>query len=135
MIIFKYRKEESRRGDTVHRPVADVEFKAKNGEWIEDHLYIDSGADITLLPLSFGKLLGFDIIKEEIEELYGVEGRGIPVIFKRVDVKIENYGFKLKVAWALIEEVPPLLGRLGVFDNFHINFKQDERIIEFVKVK
>lgn len=135
MIIFKYRKEESRRGDTVHRPVADVEFKAENGDWIEDHLYIDSGADITLVPLSFGKLLGFDIIKEEIVELYGVGGRGIPVIFNQIDVRIGNYEFKMRVAWALIEEVPPLLGRLDIFDNFHINFKQDERVIEFVKVK
>jgi len=75
MIIFKYRKEESRRGGTVYRPVADIEFKAENSEWIEDHLYIDSGADITLVPLSFGKLLGFDIVEDEIEELYGVGGK------------------------------------------------------------
>ncbi|ODS36967.1 hypothetical protein BEH94_09145 [Candidatus Altiarchaeales archaeon WOR_SM1_SCG] len=134
MIIFKYRKEESRRGGTVYRPVADIEFKAENSEWIEDHLYIDSGADITLVPLSFGKLLGFDIVEDEIEELYGVGGRGVPVIFKQVDVKIENYEFKVKVAWALIEEVPPLLGRRDIFDNFHIKFKQDEGIIEFVKI-
>ncbi len=82
MIIFKYRKEEGKRGETVYRPIADVEFKTKNDDWIENYLYIDSGADITLFPLSFGKLLGFDIAKEEITELYCVGGRGIPVILK-----------------------------------------------------
>ena len=29
------------------------------------------------------------------------------------------------------EEVPPLLGRRHVFDRFHINFKQDRKLIEF----
>jgi len=36
MIIFKYKREESRRGETIYRPIADVEFKTKNDEWIEE---------------------------------------------------------------------------------------------------
>lgn len=50
-------------------------------------------------------------------------------------VKIENYIFKTKIAWTLIEEIPPLLGRIGIFDHFHVNFKQDEKIIEFEWIK
>lgn len=43
----------------IFRPVADIEFKSVAGEWIECHPYIDSGADVTLLPLSLGRL--FDL--------------------------------------------------------------------------
>jgi hypothetical protein len=41
--------------------VGEVEFLAASGEWIEAQLYIDSGVDITLIPLSLGKLLGFEL--------------------------------------------------------------------------
>lgn len=131
MIVFKYRKETGRENATIYRPVADIEFRSLEGKWIECHLYIDSGADVTLLPLSFGRLLELEIEKNKIEELYGLGKQGIPVIFKDVEVKIGEYQFETKIAWALSEEVVPLLGRIGIFDNFHVSFKQDRKIIEF----
>lgn len=135
MIKFRYRKEIGRVEKIVFRPVADIEFESKNGEWIECHPYIDSGADVTLIPLSLGRLLGLEVDEERIEEIHGVGKQGIPVIFDDMNVKIENYIFKTKIAWALIEEIPPLLGRIGIFDYFHVNFKQDEKIIEFKWIK
>lgn len=130
MIVFKYRKETGRKGSTIFRPVADIEFKSNAGEWIECHPYIDSGADVTLIPLSLGRLLGLQIEKNELEELYGLGRQGITIIFKNVEVKIGEYEFEIKIAWALSEEVVPLLGRSGIFDNFHVIFKQDQKIIE-----
>ena len=50
------------------------------------------------------------------------------------EVKIGDYKFEAEIAWALIEEIVPLLGRKDIFDKFHVNFKQDRRIIEFVPV-
>ncbi|MFH0775311.1 MAG: hypothetical protein V2A53_07480 [bacterium] len=135
MIKFKYRQEIGRVEKIVFRPVADIEFESKNGEWIECHLYIDSGADVTLIPFSLGKLLGLEIDEDKIEEIYGVGKQGIPIIFCEEKVKIGEYTFGIKIAWALIEEIPPLLGRIGIFDHFHINFKQDEGIIEFKWIK
>lgn len=85
---------------------------------------------MTLLPLSLGRLLGLEIEKDEIEEPYGLGRQGIPVIFKNLKVKIGEHEFKTEVAWALSEEVVPLLGRSGIFDNFHVSFKQDKKIIE-----
>lgn len=131
MIIFKYRKEQGTTESTVYRPVADVEFKTKNNEWIELNPYIDSGADVTLFPLSFGRLLGLEINEDEIKELKGVGGTSIAVVFKTVPIKIGEHEFKVKVAWCLKEDVPALLGRKDIFDNFHVQFKQDEKIIEF----
>lgn len=123
MVVFKYRKETGRKGTSIFRPVADIEFKSFTGEWIECHPYIESGADVTLLPLSLGKLLGLEIEKNKIEELYGLGRQGIPVIFKTVEVKIGEHKFETEVAWALSEEIVPLLGRIDIFDNFYVSFK------------
>ena len=131
MVVFKYREEKGRKGTVIYRPVADIELKGKNSEWIACHPYIDSGADVTLIPLSLGRLLSLDIEKDKIEELYGLGKQGVPVIFKNIKMRISEYIFTTEIAWALTEEVVPLLGRVGIFDKFHINFKQNQRIIEF----
>ena len=56
MIRFHYQNEESDLGP-VKRPVADA--KLKNGDIvIEIAMYIDSGADISMIPYHFGKALG-----------------------------------------------------------------------------
>ena len=58
MITFNYRREKSEITGNILRPVASIEFRSKDDEWIELRPYIDSGADITLIPLTFGRLLG-----------------------------------------------------------------------------
>lgn len=126
MIVFKYKKEVS----GVKRPVADVFLKAKSDYWIEFHPYIDSGADVTLIPLSLGKLVGLSRIEKKIEHIGGIRG-SVPVIYSQMLMKIGGIEIKTKVAWALIEEVPPLLGRQDIFDKFHIIFKQDKEQIIF----
>ncbi|MEW5936958.1 MAG: aspartyl protease family protein, partial [Candidatus Thermoplasmatota archaeon] len=96
---------------------------------------IDSGADLTLIPLSLGKLLGLELKKEDIHELRGVGERAVPVVIREINIKIGEHRIKTRTAWALIEDVPPLLGRLDIFDNFHVHFRQDQRAIEFEKIK
>ncbi len=111
--------------------MATVEFLSRNGEWIKAHPYIDSGADVTLLPLSLGRLLGLKIEEERLRELRGVSGYGVPIVFDSVRMRIGTLEFEGRVAWALIEEVPPLLGRSDVFDHFDITFKQRDGEIVF----
>jgi len=132
VIKFKYRKGESKIFPEVYRPVADVDFWSKSKKkWISVSMYIDSGADITLIPRSMGELLGFEFNKSEITELSGVGGGMVAVIIKKVPMRIEEYEFDVKIAWSMIEEVPYLLGQEGVFDRFNINFKKRDKIIEF----
>lgn len=130
MITFKYRNEMSPRG-RILRPVADVEIRSAGGAWIECHPYIDSGADITLIPFSMGKLLGLKMDRENIKELHGLGKQSIPVVFSKVSFRISKHEFPVEIGWSLIEEVPPLLGRKDVFDRFEITFKQPEKVITF----
>lgn len=126
MIIFKYKKEVS----GVKRPVADAFLKSNKGGWIEFHPYIDSGADITLIPLSLGKLIGLSVDEKRIEQIGGIRGT-VPVIYNQAKMKIGGIEIMVNIAWALIEDVPPLLGRKDIFDKFHITFKQDKDEIIF----
>jgi len=130
-IVFKYREEESEITGKILRPVASLEFKSRDGEWIEIRMYIDSGADITLIPLSFGRLLGLELKKEDIKHLRGVGGGEVPVIVTNAEIRMNNLEFPIGVAWALEEDVPPLLGRSDLFDRFKVVFDQTERVIIF----
>lgn len=130
MITFRYKFELSHKNEIVKRPVADVEIKTRGGLWIHFYPYIDSGADVTLLPLSFGKLVGFNRKDKEVEALGGIRGT-IPVIYFTNPIKIGTVTFPIRLAWSLIENVPPLLGRADIFDRFTVTFKQKEGTIAF----
>ena len=127
-IQFKYRKEFFETLGVIYRPVAEVIFINDDKE-VKDFPYIDSGADITLIPRSLGELLGFSV-DNEIKEMGGVGGSKVPTILKTLKMRIGEIEFPIKIAWALVEDVPPLLGRADVFDKFEVKFRQKEKITE-----
>ena len=76
-------------------------------------------------------MLGLELRKEDIKHLRGVGGGEVPVIITKVDIRMDDVEFPINVAWALEEDVPPLLGRTDVFDRFKIMFNQGSRSIIF----
>ncbi len=50
---------------------------------------------------------------------------------KDVRMRIGELVFNVKIAIALVEDIPYILGREGVFDKFEICFRQREKVIEF----
>lgn len=124
MIVFNYKEESLGLGrGKVKRPVADVHLKSLSGSWVEFHPYIDSGADVTLIPLSLGKLLGFEVRDKKIQQMGGIRG-SLPVIYIKNQIRIGHEEFPATIAWSLIENVPTLLGRAEVFDIFKVTFEQ-----------
>jgi hypothetical protein len=131
MIKFRYRKESSQITGATLRPVAEVLLKSGR-EKIETAMYIDSGADITMVSLELGKALGFkQLPKDEILEIKGVSGGGVPYILKKANLVINGETLPIRLAWALIEEVPLLLGRLDIFPKFKIIFDERNELIIF----
>ncbi len=128
-IEFDFRKEESRIFGAILRPVARIILINENVEFPE-HVYVDSGADISLISKSVGDALGLKIENtDKITEIKGIGERGIPIIIKKVKIKIRDKLFDARIAWALIEEVPLLLGREDVFNIFDIYFKKNKKTI------
>lgn len=132
MIKFKYHHFPSLLG-VMLRPMADVILET-NGRKVEAFMCIDSGADITMIPLRFGKSLGFkQNPSDKILEIKGVSGGGVPYILRNVNLFLNGEKLKIRLAWALIEEVPLLLGRMDVFPRFKITFDEKQEYITFNK--
>lgn len=131
MIEYDYLEEDSRLWGKIFRPVAPVQFADQSGNTLIAYMYIDSGADITLLPRELGETLGFKIAQEEIIEIGGLGDTKVPVIIKEATIILGEHHVSCRVAWALIEEVPPLLGRTDVFDSFRILFDQKNKKVRF----
>lgn len=130
-IEFSHREEHSKPIGTILRPVAKVSLQHSNQEWTSEFMYIDSGADFTLIPYKLGKFLGLRHENEEVYEIQGINGV-ISVIFKTLNIKIgESEEFQAKIAWSQIEDVPLLLGRLDIFDRFNINFRKNDHKVIF----
>jgi hypothetical protein len=130
VVEFKYRPARSH-GELIWRPVAEITI-VHNDKKIHLSPYIDSGADITMIPKSAGELLGFNFEKDKIEELSGIGDGKVPVITKTVKMIIGNETFDCRIGWSLIEEVPPLLGRKDVFERFAVLFQEWDRKILFI---
>ncbi|MEA1895784.1 MAG: hypothetical protein U9N36_11440 [Euryarchaeota archaeon] len=124
---FPYQKEQSRLFGNICRPVAEFEVKTELG-WTSVLAYIDSGADITLLPMSFITALDIHIEEEDIKDIRGIGDGKLPIIVNRVRMRLAGKTFDTEVAIALIEDVPFLLGREGVFDQFEICFRKNRTI-------
>jgi len=133
MIKFHYRKEFSAISGSILRPVAEVSLEYNN-QTTEVVMYIDSGADITMIPLEVGKALGLKQgPNDEILEIKGVSGSGVPYILKKANIILNGEMLKIRLAWALIDEIPLLLGRLDIFPKFRITFDEKQESIIFDK--
>jgi len=130
MIRHKFREEKGSLG-MVLRPVAEVILE-KDGFSVGIPMYIDSGADISMIPLRFGKALGFKQEKEDtIQEVRGVSGAGVPYLLKKVTLILNGKKLKINIAWALVEEIPMLMGRKDIFNKFQIIFDERKGWIDF----
>ena len=130
MTRFRYRPERSHLG-TVYRPVATVIVEYKK-HVVELPLYIDSGADVSLIPYRFGKALQLQqTAKDRVRKIRGIAGRSVPYLVKRLTFSFGRTRISARVAWSMTEEVPLLLGRLDVFEKFRITFDERKRIVDF----
>ena len=92
-------------------------------------MYVDSGADITLLPRELGENLDLTIEDEKIQEISGVGGGSIPVIIKTIEMRIGDYAMDARVAWSLEENVSALLGRMDVFNEAKVSFIHNKTVV------
>ncbi len=130
MVSFAYRREFSQVLGEILRPVASVQVRAVRGHWFPALMYIDSGADITLVPSDFGKLLGMDLSKNRAS-LAGVTGTPLRVSLQSAEVKIGSALENAKIAVATRNDVPYLLGREGLFKAFKITFEEYRSLTSF----
>jgi len=113
IVLFKYLQRQTSKGKNIDLPYIDVTFK--NGKKIIPVMaLIDSGADITILPIEIAGVLGIELnIKEKIK-LHAAGGSTFPVYPSpgKVECIIEQKGFRpivLKSKVYFAESAPTIL--------------------------
>ena len=131
-IIYRYKEMPSKITGTIKRPVARIQlWSEKLNRWIKVEGFLDSGADITLIPFGLGRMLGFQIDESNVKVLGGIgEGR-VSVCIVTGKVRIGTKEFNARIGWAFDNKVPTLIGRLDIFDKFNITFREKEGRIIF----
>jgi len=135
-IIYRYKEMPSKITGTIKRPIARIQmWSSKLNRWINVEGFLDSGADITLIPFGLGRMLGFKIDEDNVKVLGGVgEGR-LSVCIVEGKIRIGALEFNARIGWAFDNKVPTLIGRLDIFDKFNITFKEKEGKIIFEPVE
>jgi len=133
-IIFKYKTVKRPDGSEVKAPMIPILLKGK--ESFETLALVDSGADISAIPLALAEILGLDLSSEKTPS-YGIGGK-VDSIETKINIAIEKghekYVFQIPVKVILGSyDFPVLLGRAGFFDKFIISFDQTQERIALKK--
>lgn len=128
MIKFPYETRYSENLGKIVTPLIPVTIIGKK-EKINLLMLLDSGADISLIPYSVGEFLGLPLNMTNRSEVQGIGEGAVPYILNSVKLKIGDFEFDARIGWTLIEEIPFILGRLDVFQQFSIEFREFENEI------
>lgn len=134
-MTFRYKTIKRPDGTTVKTPSIPIELSGK--EKFGTIALLDSGADISAIPLSIAEILGLNL-KGEKSLAYGIGGK-VDSIQTNVSILIEkgheHYNFQIPVKVILGNyDFPILLGRAGFFNKFIISFNQDKEKVSLKKV-
>jgi len=128
MIEFPFEKAETESLGQILKPLIRVTITGP--ECSADALMmLDSGADISMIPYSLGEIIGLKLDMSTRSEVHGIGEGTVPRVLNQVTLRVGDIEFPARIGWALIEEVPFILGRLDVFSRFAIEFREFENKI------
>ncbi len=103
-------------------------------QWLVlNEVLVDTGADISVVPLPLGQILVDHIEEGQPTHLGGVVSSVMMfnAYVHRVQAKVGAKTFQMPVAIALSETIPPIFGQKDALDRFTVRFiKGQELIIE-----
>lgn len=83
-----------------NEPIVPLEIKSKNGEWIEFHAYIDSGAAVSVFHSDHAELLGLTIQKGRKIFLTVGNEEEIPAYVHKIPVRFAGKEFFAEVSFS-----------------------------------
>ena len=128
MIEFEFQKRHSQRLGEILKPIIPVTIIGPKRS-LNVFMLLDSGTDLSLIPYSLGETVGIELDIENRSEVHGIGEGSVPYILSQLKLKIGKVEISARVEWALIEEVPFILGRLDIFQKFSIEFREFENRI------
>ncbi|MFH0700883.1 MAG: hypothetical protein V2A62_00435 [Candidatus Woesearchaeota archaeon] len=132
---FKYKSIQRPDGTEVKTPSISILLSGK--EQFDTIALLDSGADISALPLAIAEILGLNLTGERTPA-FGIGGKVESVetnMMITIGKSHESYNFRIPVKVILRQyDFPILLGRAGFFDHFIITFDQSQGKVSLKKV-
>jgi hypothetical protein len=128
MIEFEYKKVLSKKFGEVLKPIIPVALIGAK-QIVRTSMLLDSGADLSMIPYSVGEALGLELDMGNRSEAQGIGEGSVPYILNRTRIKFGGVETSIRIGWALIEEIPLILGRLDLFQQFSLEFREFENKI------
>ena len=134
-LSFKYKSVKRPDGTEIKTPSVPITLIGK--EKFETLALLDSGADISAVPLAIAEILGLDLTGEKTPA-FGIGGK-VESIETKINLTIEkgheHYSFQIPVKVILGNyDFPILLGRVGFFEEFIISFDHSRGRVWLKKV-
>lgn len=128
MIEFPFERRPSARLGHLLKPIIPVRLVGP-ARSVNLFMLLDSGADLSMLPYSVGRALGFQLDMTTRSEVQGIGEGAVPYVLAEAQMYIGDILVTARVGWALIEEMPFILGRLDVFSQLAIEFREFDNLI------
>ena len=123
MAAHKWRKRRTKHFGEVWVPFASVELRRADGKFQPLVLQVDSGAVVSLLRRSVANVLGLTLEGGRRVEMTSLGGAVTAAFVHELQTRLAvNIAYPVPFAIADSENVPNLLGRLGVFGPLQIDF-------------
>ena len=128
---FPYFPVTSGQGDAALMPFMPLALRFKDGDLIEAHGLLDSGATVNVLPYGLGLRLGAVWEAQTtrvtlVGNLASQEARALVVQARVADF----VAVPLVFAWTRTQTVPLLLGQVNFFEEFDVCFHRARRQFE-----
>mgnify|MGYP001588262308 FL=1 len=131
VVPYGIRFEENGRLATF--PVADITVSGTQDASVRALFQIDSGATITVVPLTDAQELHIDLKRGKRLAVRGITGVALPAVMRRLRLTLGGVSFRAPVAFVSGTSIPRILGREGVFSRFSILFAEANRKVAFLE--
>ncbi len=128
MIEFSFKEVVSSKFGRILKPIIPITVIGPARK-MKIFALLDSGADISIIPYSAGEIIGLELNMTTRSEIQGIGEGSVPYVVSVVNLQIEDVEIPARIGWALIEEVPFILGRLDIFQNLGVEFREFENRI------
>ena len=121
MVCYQYLNDGDWLGHPYYTPEVLVSILKPDGSGqVNFIMEVDSGAAISLLPSGAATMLGLDLESGTRVDLGGVGGAVFSCYVHTCDVVIGEKSLRIPIAFGTTPDFPPLLGRLGLYDQADI---------------
>jgi len=104
--------------------------KAKQDKYIDIRAMIDSGADVSIFPMSIADKIELNIDRRKIQQIRGIEQSIIETYRHEIYLEIGGWKFDTDACFCSKDITFPVLGRHGFFNLFEVRFDYEKESIE-----